>query len=243
MFDQTFVDDAQTTGKPLTLLLSTLIQICILGILLFIPLIYTATLPGTILRSFLVAPRPPTIPAPLHAHRVQPSRFVKVFSGRELVAPVVVPRHVNPVNDTGAPPDIAGLAAVGSTDGAPGSSFVGTPIPLPSTPPALPESKPKSVNASPIRIGTGAAEAKLIDKVLPVYPALAKSARVQGVVEFSAVISKEGNIQNLQLVRGHPLLVKAARDAVLQWKYRPTLLNGKPVEVLTDIVVNFTLTS
>ena len=106
----------------------------------------------------------------------------------------------------------------------------------------MPEPKPKAANSSPIRVGTGAAEAKLINKVVPVYPALAKSARVQGIVEFSASISKEGNIENLQLVSGHPLLAKAARDAVLQWKYRPTLLNGQPVEVLTEIGVNFTLT-
>jgi protein TonB len=64
---------------------------------------------------------------------------------------------------------------------------------------------------------------------------------VQGTVEFTAIISKDGNIENLKLVRGHPLLVNAAREAVLQWKYKPTELNGQPVEVITDIIVNFTL--
>jgi periplasmic protein TonB len=64
---------------------------------------------------------------------------------------------------------------------------------------------------------------------------------VQGAVEFTASISKEGRVENVQLLRGHPLLVNAAREAVLQWRYRPTLLNGQPVEVVTDIVVNFTL--
>ncbi len=86
-------------------------------------------------------------------------------------------------------------------------------------------------------------EANLIRKVQPVYPPLARSARVQGTVEFRAIIDKEGNIENLQLVRGHPLLVNAAKQAVLQWKYRPTLLNGQPVEVITDITVHFTLSS
>jgi protein TonB len=84
-------------------------------------------------------------------------------------------------------------------------------------------------------------EANLIRKVQPAYPPLAKSARVSGTVEFRATISKDGNIEGLTLVRGHPLLVNAAREAVLQWKYRPTLLNGQPVEVITDITVNFTL--
>jgi protein TonB len=84
-------------------------------------------------------------------------------------------------------------------------------------------------------------EANLIKRVQPLYPPLARSARVQGVVEFNATISKEGNIENLTLVRGHPLLVNAAKEAVLQWKYRPTTLNGTAVEVITDIIVNFTL--
>jgi protein TonB len=90
-------------------------------------------------------------------------------------------------------------------------------------------------------VGGRVAEANLIRRVQPVYPPLAKSARVQGTVEFTATISKDGNIENLVLVRGHPLLVNAAREAVLQWKYRPTMLNGQPVEVVTDIIVNFTL--
>jgi protein TonB len=93
----------------------------------------------------------------------------------------------------------------------------------------------------PQRIGGNVMAANLIRKVEPVYPPLAKSARVQGTVEFTAVISKDGNIENLQLVRGHPLLVNAAKEAVLQWKYKPTQLNGQPVQVITDIIVNFTL--
>ena len=81
----------------------------------------------------------------------------------------------------------------------------------------------------------------LIHKVVPVYPPVARTARVQGLVEFTAVIGKDGSIQSLLLVRGHPLLVKAAEDAVKQFRYKPTLLKGQPVEVTTNIVVNFTL--
>jgi protein TonB len=90
-------------------------------------------------------------------------------------------------------------------------------------------------------VGGAVAESKLVQKVLPIYPRLAKSARVDGVVEFSAVINKEGRIENLRLVRGHPLLVNAAREAVSQWRYQPTLLNGQPVEVITNITVHFRL--
>jgi len=102
---------------------------------------------------------------------------------------------------------------------------------------------PPVSNAPPgaVRIGGAVAEANLIEKVEPVYPPLAKSARVSGTVEFTAIIGEDGTIQNLQLVRGHPLLVNAAKEAVLQWKYRPVLLNGQPVAVVTSVVVNFVL--
>jgi protein TonB len=70
---------------------------------------------------------------------------------------------------------------------------------------------------------------------------LAKQARIQGVVRFTAIIGRDGTIQNLTLVSGHPLLVSAAQEAVKQWRYKPTLLNGEPVEVVTQIDVNFTL--
>jgi TonB family protein len=94
---------------------------------------------------------------------------------------------------------------------------------------------------SPIRIGGGAAEANLIQRVNPEYPALARSAGVQGYVEFRVVIGEDGSVKSVQLVRGHPLLVNAAKTAVLQWKYRPTLLNGNAVSVMAPVIVNFTL--
>ena len=83
--------------------------------------------------------------------------------------------------------------------------------------------------------------ANLIKKVTPVYPPLAKTARVQGTVRFTALIGKDGTVLNLELVSGHPLLIPSATDAVKNWVYRPTLLNGQPVEVITQIDVSFTL--
>jgi protein TonB len=79
----------------------------------------------------------------------------------------------------------------------------------------------------------------LLTQVKPVYPPLAKQARIQGVVLLEAVISKDGAIDNLRVISGHPLLTQAAIDAVKQWRYKPTLLNGEPVEVVTTITVNF----
>jgi protein TonB len=99
------------------------------------------------------------------------------------------------------------------------------------------------VNTAPVRVGGNVIQANLINQVKPVYPPLAKAARVQGTVKFTAKISKEGTIQELALISGPPLLVKAAQDAVAQWKYKPTLLNNEPVEVITTIDVNFTLSN
>jgi TonB family protein len=95
--------------------------------------------------------------------------------------------------------------------------------------------------SAPVQIGAGVAGANLLTKVEPQYPPLAQQARVQGSVEFTVDIGPDGHVKNIRLVRGHPLLVNAAKDAVLQYVYRPTLLNGKPVAVRTTVVVPFRL--
>jgi TonB family protein len=108
---------------------------------------------------------------------------------------------------------------------------------------ALETKRLKAQQNSPTRIRVGAAvvEQKLIRKVDPVYPPLALQARISGVVKFSVIISKEGSIANVMVLSGHPLLVPAALDAVKQWVYQPTLLNGAPVELATEVDVNFDL--
>ena len=113
---------------------------------------------------------------------------------------------------------------------------------LSSTPSAA--AVPKLVAPVPtkrIRVSQGVTEGRLIQKIEPKYPPIALSARIQGQVLLSAIISKTGEIQNLTLVSGHPLLVPAAIAAVQRWRYRPFLLNGEPVEVETTITVNFEL--
>jgi len=108
---------------------------------------------------------------------------------------------------------------------------------------ALANAAPAASPAGPgkIRVGGNVQAANLIQKVAPVYPPEAKAARIQGVVRFMATIGKDGSIEDLQLVTGHPLLVESAREAVSQWRYKTTLLNGNPVEVVTQIDVNYTL--
>jgi protein TonB len=84
-------------------------------------------------------------------------------------------------------------------------------------------------------------EGDLIRKTQPAYPAIARSARIQGIVVVQAIISKQGTIENLKVLAGHAMLVPAAIDAVRQWRYRPYVLNNEPVEVETQITVNFSL--
>jgi len=90
-------------------------------------------------------------------------------------------------------------------------------------------------------IGGNVMAAKLVRQEKPVYPPLAKQARISGTVKLAAMISKDGTIQDLKVISGHPLLIPAALEAVKNWVYQPTLLNGEPVEVSTQIDVNFTL--
>jgi len=140
------------------------------------------------------------------------------------------------------------MASVGVVGGVPGGVpggvggglLGGFGAPPPPPPPPKVEVA-KAVTPSQIRVGGQVQAANLIKKVTPNYPPLAKQARIQGTVHFTAIIGRDGTIQNLQLISGHPLLVPSATDAVKQWVYRPTLLNGEPVEVITQIDVNFTL--
>ena len=163
----------------------------------------------------------------------------------QLIAPKSVPKEVKMIveEDTPAVVGVVGGVPGGIPGGASGGVLGGIISSLPAAappppPPAAPKPKPP---AAPVKVGGNVQQANLISQPRPVYPPLAKAARVQGVVKLDALISKEGTIQNLKLISGPPLLVQAAMAAVQQWRYKPTLLNGEPVEVITTIDVNFTL--
>ena len=102
---------------------------------------------------------------------------------------------------------------------------------------------PKLEPVKRIRVSQGVTQGMVIRKVEPVYPKIGLAARITGVVLLKAIISKDGEIKELQVVSGHPVLVPAAIDAVKQWRYRPYLLNGEPVEVETNITVTFQIAS
>ena len=100
---------------------------------------------------------------------------------------------------------------------------------------------PRPVKREPIRVGGNVQESKLIKKIEPAYPELAKRARVQGVVILQVTVDEEGNVSEIRVLRGHPLLDDEATRAVKQWKYSPTLLNGEPVPVIATVTVIFNL--
>jgi TonB family protein len=97
------------------------------------------------------------------------------------------------------------------------------------------------VHPERVRVGQNVMSAQIVTKVAPVYPPLAKQARIQGAVVLKVRINKSGDVTDIQLYSGHPMLAPAAIEAVKQWKYRPYLLNGEAVDVETDVTVNFTL--
>ena len=248
MFEQTFVEGTAKTHKPWTVAVSFLGQCTLIGIGILIPLIFTDTLPRAQLTSFLVAPPPPPPPPPPPAPA--PPKIVKViprqFDAGKLMAPKNIPKEIANIREEELPPPtssgVVGGVPGGVPGGAPGGVIGGIIGSVPTAAPPPPVKKEeKPATPQRIRVGGNVQAANLIRKLTPVYPSLAKQARIQGVVRFTAIIGKDGTIQNLQLVSGHPLLVEAARQAVSQWQYKPTLLNGEPVEVVTQIDVNFTL--
>ncbi len=107
--------------------------------------------------------------------------------------------------------------------------------------PVAPPPPPKPVKRDPIRVGGNVQESKLIRRVEPTYPELAKRARVQGQVVLVVTVDEEGNVADIKVTKGHPLLDEAALNAVRQWKYSPTLLNGEPVPVIATVTVIFNL--
>ena len=250
MFEQTFVEGRGQTTKSWAIVVSFIAQCLMIGVAILIPLIITDSLPRTQLTSFLVAPPPPPPPPPPPA--AAPVKVVrtipKQFDAGRLLAPKVIPKEIAMIKEDELPPVTGNVGVVG---GIPGGVPGGTPggviggiissVPQAAPPPPPVVAAPKPVAPQRIRVGGNVQQAKLLNQPKPVYPPLAKQARIQGTVRFNAIIGRDGAIANLQVVSGHPLLVPSALEAVRQWKYQPTLLNGEPVEVVTQIDVNFTL--
>jgi len=227
-------------------ILSFAIQGVFLCIAVLVPLIYTEALPRQQLLTLLVAPPPPPPPPPPAAPEVVKSvRPIETeMVGGQLRTPTSIPSKIAMIREEQPPPALSSGGVIGGVPGGiPGGQLggvIGGIIGSTSNLNVVPRAKPEP--AIRVRVSQGVSVGRLTNMVEPVYPPLARNARVQGQVVLTAIISKDGTIQDVRVLGGHPLLVQAALDAVRQWRYKPYLLNGEPVEVETTVTVNFTLT-
>ena len=240
MFEQSVIDTAGRRSGALAASVSA--QTILVGILILIPLIYSDRLPLIQPTTPLTLPLSPPPPPPEQVETT--STATETPASLSVVRVFRVPTRSPSAPDSAsvpiaidAPPSWGDYAGVSIA--VPASTGITLPRMLIAPPPAAPiVAKPPD---RPHPVGGDVQAAKLIRKVMPVYPPLAQQARISGTVRLRGIIAKDGTIRQLQLIEGSPLLVRAAMDAVRQWIYRPTLLNGEPVEVVAPIDVIFTL--
>ncbi len=254
MFEQSMIPNRARTGRGWTVVVGFLGQLVVVGVAVVVPLIFVDHLPMVKLVPMVYAPPPPPPPPPAPFARavqvVAVDRQVTRDGG--LRAPVFVPPTPKKIVDVGPPPDLGREPGFGVKGGIEGGEKGGVPYSvLRDTAQSHPPVERQKVDTvtkrdepnivKPVPMVSVFMEARLINKVKPSYPEPARIARVQGTVNLQAIIGRDGRIRELQVMNGHPFLVKAATDAVRQWVYRPTMLNGQPVEVITSVEVKFIL--
>jgi len=241
VFEQSVLLD-HPTNKRWSVLASLTGELALLSVLVLVPLAYTDRLPVFEWKAATLSPPPGRSPDVKPARMQGKSTTVHAaFQHQAFIYPQRrLPDISNLSNDPVAieePPGVEGSIGQRATTGP--LLNVDPKIEPPSKKTAAAEKPPEKTE--PMRVGGDVQMAKLIRQVKPEYPALARIARIYGVVHLVGVIGKDDTIQNLQVISGHPLLARAALDAVRGWIYKPTLLNGQPVEVTAPIDVNFTL--
>ena len=237
MFQQSICSNEESR-RPWTFSVSLLAQALLIACAALVPLLKKPMPPAlSAAMVSLQSPKPPrsAAPAPPPEHVVagRPQAFRDV-----LRQPRRMPDGARIIADPMPPTAATGPAIPGvGFDGGVISRIAGVTMgPLPPPPAAEPEPV-----TAPIRVGREVQAARIVRRVMPVYPPLARAARISGVVRLQATIATDGSIAELNAVSGHPMLIAAAIDAVKRWRYRPTVLNGTPVPVDTQIDVNFTL--
>ena len=224
--------------NPLKLAVSFLLHFVVLGALLAIPLYFSDTLNLDAFQKTLLvappAPAPPPAPMKVVAAAAQPRPLMHVS---QLTAPTVVPKAVAMVKDAAPSEDLAGLAASGPSNGSLDGIIGGTgTAPVAPPPPAQIATTPKLVH-----VGGDVRPPALLQRVSPRYPPIARAGHVEGDVIVDAVIDEQGNVVQAHTISGPALLIGAALQAVSQWKYQPTILNGQPVSVAMHVTVEFRL--
>jgi len=229
---------AHKTNQGLTLPVSIVLHLVIILVIVVVPILTSEEMPEptAAVRAFFVEPAPappppppPPPPAPKQQEAPKPTP-VKQTEEPKFVAPVAVPEKVKP--EEGMDLGVEGGMEGGVEGGVPGGVVGGVVGGLPDAPPPVQQA---------VRVGGHIKEPKKLKNIGPVYPDIAKQARVQGIVILEATISPQGKVSDVKVLRGNPLLDPAAIEAVRQWVYTPTLLNGVPVPVIMTVTVNFTL--
>jgi periplasmic protein TonB len=249
MFENVLLEKNQTirSRRKSATLLSLIVEAVIIAALVIIPLVVVQSLPTAKLTTMLVAPPPPPPPPAPAATAVKrttsaasttPVVKVNEVTLNALLTPTKIPKKIDMSAEAGAPsPAAPGIGGVmggvpGGVQGGTAGGVLGGILNSAAKMPA----KPKLV-----RVSQGVTEGLLVHKVTPQYPPIAKQAHVQGSVILKAIIGKNGEVENVQPESGSPLLASAAVNAVKQWRYKPYVLNGTPVDVETTITVNFSL--
>lgn len=248
LFSDSLLDLSATRPQRRTLdfVLSVVVHAVCLTIVVLIPLFYTEAIDlRQFTQTFLVAPPPPPPPpppaAPAVAKITAAPRRVFTASGK-LVAPTVIPEKIAMLKEEELPPDV-GLGVVGGVPGGVPGGQAGGVIGgiISSAPrtfiPIAPTTKPKA----PVRVGGRVKAPRPLSTPEPLYPILAKQAKVQGDVLIDAVIDTSGNVVEMRVVSGHPLLIPAATEALRKWRYEPTYLNEEPVSVQLLVTIKFRL--
>ena len=229
---------AHRTKQGYTLPVSIGVHVLVLLAVVVIPLMTSEALPEptSVVKAFFVEPQaapPPPPPPPPAAPRaqVQPKAMStpQPVQENKFTAPIDTPDTVKP--DEGIDLGVEGGVPGGVEGGVPGGVVGGVVGGLPDAPPP----------PTAVRVGGNIKEPKKLKNVAPAYPDIAKQARVQGVVILECTISPQGKVTDVKVLRGIPLLDAAAIEAVKQWVYSPTLLNGVPVPVIMTVTVNFRL--
>ena len=230
-----------------SLVVSLLTHAAILGVIVTVPLLFCNALDPEEFVSWLIEPPPlpPSLPVPTPpaTSAARPQRVV--VGGGIAVMPLAIPKGIEPEAPADAFGDDAlthlisagiGIPAQGPAGGSAISDIVSE-LRAPTLPPPPPPDKKRP----PVVVVGSLQASKLVHKVSPVYPELAVRAHVSGTVVLVAIIDEEGNVSDLKVLSGHPLLRDAALQAVQRWKYSPTILNGEPVPVQAMVTVVFTL--
>jgi periplasmic protein TonB len=234
LFEEITAPAARRTGSPYTIALSIVAHVVVIATVVIVPLFALDVLPKPPTDGGIwVTPVVPVPPSPPAAPRVKP--IVKALAPNQTAVSYEPPKGIQ---DEIARDPAADLPSVVGSVGEGVVGLVGSVGLGPSMPAPPPTPKPSS---APLRIGGNIREPRRAFGVAPVYPAIARQARVQGTVVIQAVIGADGAVRDARVQSSLPLLDQAALDAVRQWRYEPTLLNGVPVAVIMTVSVRFTL--